>query len=222
MRPSTEPRIGTEMSHDTWIHRCVRVPVRHLAKTPVTPNQLTTLRLVTGLGAAAAFAQGSDPYFHLGAGIFVLSVFLDRADGELARLSGKTSRAGHVYDLVADAICNAVIFVGLGVGLRDSQFGSWAILMGALAGVAVATILVLNVRMEHAAGERSAELPSFAGFDVDDAILLAPLAVWLGWKVPLLVAATICAPAFAIAYAWMFRGKLVGSGSPASPIVRDR
>ena len=128
-RPSTDPGIGTEMSHDTWIHRGVRAPVRRLAKTPVTPNQITTLRLVTGLGAAAAFALGSDPFRHLGAGVFVLSVLLDRADGELARMSGKTSRAGHVYDLFADAVCNAVIFFGLGVGLRGGYFGSWAILM---------------------------------------------------------------------------------------------
>ena len=210
------------MSHDTWIHRGVRGPMRRLAKTPVTPNQVTTLRLVTGLGAAAAFALGSDPFWNLGAGIFVLSVLLDRGDGELARLSGKASNTGHVYDLFADAICNAVILFGLGVGLRDSQFGSWAIPMGALAGGAVAAILTLNVRMERAAGERSAELPSFAGFDVDDAILLVPMAVWLGWKVPLLVAATICAPAFAIAFAWMCRRKLADARGPGAPIARDR
>ena len=221
-RPSTDSGIATEMSHDTWIHRGIRAPIRRLAKTPVTPNQLTTLRLVTGLGAAAAFALGSEPFRHLGAGVFILSVLLDRADGELARLSGKTSRTGHVYDLFADAICNAVIFVGLGVGLRASHLGSWAILMGALAGGAVATILALNVRMERAAGERTAELPSFAGFDVDDAILAVPLAVWLGWEVPLLVAATIAAPAFAIVFAWIFRRKLVDSGGPDTPIARDR
>ena len=96
---------------------------------------------------------------------------------------------------------------------------------GALAGGAVATILALNVRMERRAGERTAELPSFWGFDVDDAILAVPLAVWLGWEVPLLVAATIAAPAFAIVFAWIFRRKLVGSGgsaAPGAPIARDR
>ena len=40
------------MSHNTWIHRGVRILVRPLAKTPVTPNQITTLRLLTGIGAA--------------------------------------------------------------------------------------------------------------------------------------------------------------------------
>lgn len=80
------------MSHDTWIHRAVRGAVRPLARTPVTPNQVTTLRLITGLAAAAAFAQGGEGWRQVGAGLFLVSLFLDRADGELARASGKSSR----------------------------------------------------------------------------------------------------------------------------------
>ncbi len=41
------------MSHNTWIHRAVRVAVRPLAAGPITPNQVTTLRLAVGLGAPA-------------------------------------------------------------------------------------------------------------------------------------------------------------------------
>ena len=44
------------MSHDTWIHRTVRPVARSLARIRVTPNQVTTLRPVAGLAAAAAFA----------------------------------------------------------------------------------------------------------------------------------------------------------------------
>ncbi len=54
------------------------------------------------------------------------------------------------------------------------------------------------MRIEALEGERAAELPSIAGFDVDDSILIVPIAVWLGEPVPLLVAATIGAPAFAM------------------------
>ena len=79
------------MSHDTWIHRAVRPVARSLARTRVTPNQVTTLRPVAGLVAAAAFAEGSETGRAWGAGIFLLAMFLDRADGELARLSGRIS-----------------------------------------------------------------------------------------------------------------------------------
>ena len=96
------------MSHNTWIHRIARVGVRPLVGTPVTPNHLTTLRLVTGLAAAGAFATGIPEWRAWGGVIFVVSMFLDRADGELARLGGKTSPWGHKFDLVSDAVCNAL------------------------------------------------------------------------------------------------------------------
>ncbi|MGH8715773.1 MAG: CDP-alcohol phosphatidyltransferase family protein, partial [Burkholderiales bacterium] len=147
------------MSHNTWIHRFVRVGVRPLVHTPVAPNHLTTLRLLTGLGASAMFAVGGPAALAWGAGVFVLSVLLDRADGELARQSGKRSAFGHKYDLVTDGLCNALVFIGLGIGLSGGSPLEWrAIPMGVLAGLAVAAILFLTLRLEALRGERAAEL----------------------------------------------------------------
>ena len=176
--------------------------MRPLVGTPVTPNQITVLRLLTGIGAAAAFAVGETPWQHIGGGIFVLSVLLDRADGELARLGGKTTPWGHTFDLVADGVCDVLAFVGIGIGLQGSMLGWWAVPMGAAAGCAIAAIFWLVMRIEAAEGERAAELPSAAGFDPDDAILLVPVAVWLGGGVPLLIAAAISAPMFAVFFFW--------------------
>ena len=131
------------MGHNTWMHRTVRVGVRPLAGGPITPNQVTTLRLAVGLVAAVALAHGDGAWRAWGAGIFVLGLFLDRADGELARLSGKTSPWGHTYDLVSDALSNAFAFFGLGVALRAAAFGAWAPFMGLLPGRAIAASLGL-------------------------------------------------------------------------------
>jgi len=60
---------------------------------------------------------------------------MDRADGELARLSGKSSRFGAIYDLVTDAICNAALFIGLGVAAMNGELGGWGLLMGVVAGI---------------------------------------------------------------------------------------
>jgi len=80
------------MSHDTWVHRLVRPAVRPLVHGPVTPNQITWLRLAGGLSAAIAFSQGEDFWRNVGAVAFLVSFLLDRADGELARqLAGKAS-----------------------------------------------------------------------------------------------------------------------------------
>ena len=98
--------------------------------TKVTPSQVTVVRLATGIAAAVAFALGPSswlglPWWDVGAGLFILSMVLDRGDGDYARLSGQTSAAGHKFDLIADAVCNAVIFVGLGIGLRGGSGGCW-------------------------------------------------------------------------------------------------
>ncbi len=200
------------MSHDTWIHRIARAIVaRPLAATTVSPNQVTTARLATGLASAAAIGTGIPLWQDIGAGVFVVSMILDRADGDLARLTGKTSAAGHRYDLIADGLSNAVIFFGLGFGLRDGAFGLLAIPMGLAAGVAVAAILRMAMWAEDRQGARAAELPTFAGFDVDDLMILVPLAVWIGELELLLKAAAVGAPLFAAFFYWHVRRRLGAS-----------
>ena len=195
------------MSHNTWIHRIVRTAVRPLAATPVTPNHLTTVRLGVGLAAAVALAAGAEGR-DAGAGLFLLGMLLDRADGELARASGKSSPWGHTYDLISDAVCNVAAFLGLGIGLRDGLFGLWAPAMGAVAGAAIAAILWLVMALERRHGARAGELGASAGFDPDDALLVVPVAVWLGFGDGLLAAAAIGAPAFAVFMFVRFRAAL--------------
>ena len=195
------------MSHNTWIHRGVRVIVRPLAKTAVTPNQITVLRMLTGLAAVFCFAI-ADPvhWLYWGVGLFVLSMLLDRADGELARLTGKHSAFGHRLDLISDALINGLVFVGIGWGvMRTTDLGVWGLAMGIAAGAAVATILWLVMRMEAAGGERAGELAGAAGFDPDDGILAVPLAMLFGLGKWLVIAAAIGAPGFAIYMFWKFR-----------------
>jgi len=186
------------MSHNTWLHRIVRLPMRPLARTRVTPDQVTMLRLVTGLGAAVVCALGPGAWQHAGVSLFLASVLMDRADGELARLTANTSDRGHRYDLIADTICNACIFLGIGIGLRDGWLGSWAVLLGAAAGLAISAIFLIVLEQERRQGPRAAELGSKAGFDPDDGILAVPLLVWFGFAQELIIASAVGAPAFAV------------------------
>ncbi len=196
------------MSHNTRIHRIIRPGVKPLVHTPVTPNQLTTVRLLTGVVSAGLFAVGGAPWSYWGAALFLLSILFDRADGELARISGKSSAWGHTYDLVTDTICNALVFIGIGIGLHSSVFGWWAVPMGFVASAAVVAILWLVTWIESLEGQRSAELSGAAGFDPDDAMIIVPLAVFFDWAELLLVAAALGSPAFAIFAFWHFRLKL--------------
>ena len=137
----------------------------------------------------------------------------ERAAGAGARLSGTRCPGASKADMVADAWCKAVSFPAVGWGLRDGGLGLWAALLGLVAGVAVATILLLVMRFESQSGARAGELGGAAGFDPDDAILLVPLLIWLGFSQAMIVAAAVGAPAFAPFMATKFRS---GPHDPAA------
>jgi phosphatidylglycerophosphate synthase len=189
------------VSSTTWVHRAARIAVRPLVSTPLTPNHLTTLRLATGIAAAAAFAFGERAWDIAGGVLFVLSAFLDRADGELARISGRTSPLGHRYDLASDVACNVMAFGAIGIGLSHGPLGGTALALGALAAAAVGAIFWLVQQMENF-GE---EFSGAAGFDPDDALFIVGPAAWLGWLAPLLYAAAVGAPLFLLFALWRYR-----------------
>jgi phosphatidylglycerophosphate synthase len=175
--------------------------VRPFVDTALTPSHVTTLRLASGIAAAVAFAIGDRVWDLTGGWLFVVSAFLDRADGELARLSGKTSSFGHRYDLAADAMCSVFAFVGIGIGLSHGPLGDSALIMGLVSAAAIGGLFWIAQRLESA-GE---PLSGAAGFDPDDALFIVGPAAWFDLLVPLLYAAALCAPLFLIFALWRVR-----------------
>ncbi len=187
------------MVGDSWTHKIARVCILPLVNTPVTPNHLTILRLITGLAACSAFAMGTQEWNLWGGILWLISAFLDRADGELARVSGKTSEWGHKFDYFCDVSVTALFFVGVGIGLRESSLGHWTIIMGlsASAGVVAAEILAEIIdQAQKDTGEKA--YSGFAGFDFDDVLYLFAPIVWLNWHFLFLVGASVGAPVFAL------------------------
>jgi archaetidylinositol phosphate synthase len=184
-----------------WDARLARRLVTPLKDSRITPNYLTTLRLVFGLAAAAAFVPGTYGACNLGAALLVLSNFLDHTDGELARISGKSSRIGHLYDLASDALVTILLFLAMGVGVGskvESLLQLPPALLGLLAGSAVALIFLLRMRIEEMAGKAASKQASLGGFETEDVLYLLPLVTLFDGLTPFLVAASIGAPLFAI------------------------
>jgi phosphatidylglycerophosphate synthase len=187
------------MVGDSWTHKIARICILPLVDTSVLPNHLTTARLATGLAACAAFAVGERSWEVWGGWLWLLSAFLDRADGELARASGKTSPWGHKYDYVCDILVTALFFLSAGIGLRESWLGGWAIVAGLAGtlGVFAAEVLAEKIDgIKQDTGEKA--YPGFAGFDFDDVLYLFAPVVWLGWQLPFVLGAAVGAPAFAL------------------------
>jgi phosphatidylglycerophosphate synthase len=184
-----------------WDARLARRLVAPLIHSWVTPNYLTTLRLMVGLAAAAAFIPGSYWWSNIAALLLVVSNFLDHTDGELARMSGKTSRIGHLYDLASDAAVTILLFIAIGVGVAAKpgiDLGLPPAILGLVAGTAIALIFYLRMRIEELLGKAATQQAYLGGFETEDVLYLLPLATLSNALVPMLVAAAICAPLFAI------------------------
>lgn len=184
-----------------WDARLARRLVTPLKDSRATPNHLTTIRLAFGLAAAAAFVPGTYGWSNIGALLLILSNFLDHTDGELARISGKSSRIGHLYDLASDAVVTILLFlaIGIGVGTRmGAVLQMPPALLGLAAGSAVALIFFLRMRIEDLAGKPASQQARWAGFETEDVLYLLPLVTLANGLTPFLVAAFVGAPLFAI------------------------
>ena len=184
-----------------WDARLARWLVTPLIDSRVTPNHLTTLRLVVGLAAALAFTPGTYAGSNLAAVLLVVSNFLDHTDGELARLSGKSSRIGHLYDLASDAVVTILLFVAVGIGVgakSTTHLEIPPVLLGAVAGCAVSIIFFLRMRVEDVLGKTATRQGSLGGFETEDVLYLFPVATLFDVLLPLLLMAAVVAPLFAI------------------------
>ena len=193
------------MIGDSWTHKIARICVLPLINTSISPNHITVIRLITGLLACAAFASKLNI---LGGIFWLISTFLDRADGELARISGKSTEWGHKFDYYCDTFITALFFIAIGINLRDNLSGYWSISLGICAALGVIFTEVyaeIIDQKKQSTGEKA--YPGIMGFDFDDILYLFAPIVWLNWHLPFLIGASIGAPAFAV-FTWYSSKKI--------------
>jgi archaetidylinositol phosphate synthase len=200
-----DPRVGHLMER-SWCHCLARWLVRPLVGTPITPNHITALRAITGALACTAFAWGNRRAIIWGGAVWVLSALLDRADGELARLTQQSSPSGHFYDYVIDMCVNASMFVAVGIGQRHSWLGLSAVMLGLLCGITLFLCLYWSEEIESKLDPGAVVLGGGGGFDPDDLFyLIGPLA-WIGAFPLMLVSGSIVlVPAAVLIGTWFWR-----------------
>jgi phosphatidylglycerophosphate synthase len=122
---------------DIYFYRRFGIVVAHGARAArLSPN---TISVIAGLiGGAGGAMLASDRLALTGVGFLVLHGIFDSADGQLARITKRTSDLGRLLDGVAGYVTHTAAYLGIVAGVV-SRGGSWTILAwAALAGVSTA------------------------------------------------------------------------------------
>jgi phosphatidylglycerophosphate synthase len=142
MRAIVEIYRRTRKTPDLWwnLYVCrplAAVVVWALERTRVTPDQITLLSLVVGLGSSALLVVWPGT-LGLVVAILVLEAayVLDCADGMLARLRGVASPAGHLLDFLMDEVKAFFLLGAVAVRLYRER-GEVLFLYAGIAGLVV-------------------------------------------------------------------------------------
>jgi phosphatidylglycerophosphate synthase len=166
--------VATRKKHDLLFNVYVMRPIAAavvgwVARTSLTPNQITLVSLSIFVGATATFAAA--PTYQgglLAIAILELSYCFDCVDGMLARFKGIASKEGHLFDFFTDEM-KALLLVGFlairlfrggGLGLDATMWpaGTTTFLLAGIAGLFVlasATSLTNFVRRPEISGRES-------------------------------------------------------------------
>ncbi|MDE2435204.1 MAG: CDP-alcohol phosphatidyltransferase family protein [Sphingomonadales bacterium] len=99
---------------------------RQLARTPITPNMVSVCGGLMVVFAAVAYAQPWYPWSAmLGMALHMTWHVVDGADGDLARMTGRSSPIGEMVDGLCDYISHIVLYLVLG-WLLTGQGGFWS------------------------------------------------------------------------------------------------
>ena len=102
--------------------------------TPITPNQVTIVSILSGIIAALFYLKGTASAYVVAGLLMTIKDILDSADGQLARAKQQQSRAGRFLDSIGDFVVDAAVFGSIGWTLFRSN-DSWNMLFLALLGL---------------------------------------------------------------------------------------
>jgi phosphatidylglycerophosphate synthase len=105
---------------------------RWAARRGLTPNQVTTVSLLIGLAAAAAFATGERWGLIAGAVLLQAAFTTDCVDGQLARYSRQFSKLGAWLDSIFDRSKEYLVFAGLAIGASARGDAVWLLAAAAI------------------------------------------------------------------------------------------
>ncbi len=129
-REGFKPREVEELVDYYWHRPLAGLFVQLIQDGPITPNQVT---ISSGfVSALSGTAIGLGGYYgawwaSVGAVLLLISIVLDCADGQLARIKGISSVLGRALDGTMDIVAPVAVFHGMAFYLLGSGFSAWLI-----------------------------------------------------------------------------------------------
>ncbi|QCE33432.1 hypothetical protein FAI41_07485 [Acetobacteraceae bacterium] len=135
-----------QASNRFFIHVLSEKLVLIASKLSMTPNMVSLLGMFSGIFSGICYyifmesVRGPSPFLYtdyiwvfLAFGLMIFWHICDGADGQLARLTGKTSKSGKIIDGLCDYACFAAVYFGIALpDLFNNQH--WIFWLGLAAG----------------------------------------------------------------------------------------
>ncbi len=205
------------------INRKMSEPMAHLlAKTKVTPNQMTWAAFGIALLSFISFVLGHN----IIAGLLVqLSSIVDGIDGSLARLKGMTSEFGGFLDSVLDRYADILIVLGLTLwSLSHETYSYSGIWLAGLLAV-TGTICISYSRARIGPNHRhlfSKGLKSLASRDIRLFLMMLGAVIGQAYFCLILIAVLTNAVVFyRLIYMYGYLGQKVNQSQPISQSGED-
>jgi len=130
------------------------------AATGLSPNFWTVVGLVIALSSAVVYGMGVEFGLIIGGILLLVSGFFDMVDGQVARVTGKTSKKGEYLDSMFDKISEVAIFLGILIGgYAEPYIVLLAITLSLLVSYARAKSDLINIKLQGIGiGERAERL----------------------------------------------------------------
>ncbi|MBN1899337.1 MAG: CDP-alcohol phosphatidyltransferase family protein [Spirochaetes bacterium] len=126
-KKSLKPLIIEELA-DVYVFRVLGFMIAYpLRKTRISPNYITILSGLTGIMTGLFYARGDYSGLVLGTLFLIITNVFDCADGQLARLTQRTSRMGKTLDGFVDFITYHAVFLGIAYHLYIRYWFPWTI-----------------------------------------------------------------------------------------------
>jgi len=181
--------VSFQETYQQGVRRIASRSIGGLARTRVTPNQLTALGVtLCGVGAVLVGFENRNEllFFWLGAAAFIVGSILDILDGALARVGGKQSAFGAFLDSLVDRVGEGFMLAAVAlVFARDENLVAVVLTAAAIAGsflvpYARAKAEALGLRGDVGIGSRAERVVVISA-----GLILAPWGV-LPWAIGLL------------------------------------